>query len=301
MISNSGKDERGKYSGGVAGDQGGEWTIRTWYNRPWNCVLRHPDANVRAKIAELSRKAALNNKIGYDQGQRNTYWTQLQKVGYDPSKITVACEADCSAGVIANVKAVGYLLGINALKSVNATYTGNMRAGFKNAGFTVLTASKYLTSDAYLLPGDILLNDSAHTAVNLDKGSKASATSTPTTSNTKLTVDGYWGIATTRRLQVIFGTTVDGIISNQWACYKYKNPGLDSVTFDWRNKPNGSGSQLIKAMQKWAGMKASDCDGEIGDNTIKAFQRKLGTTVDGYVSAPSNMVKALQRWANAQK
>ena len=81
----------------------------------------------------------------------------------------------------------------------------------------------------------------------------------------------------------------------------YKNPGLESESFEWHNKPNGKGSQLIRAMQKWAGMAASECDGEIGDNTIKAIQKKLGTTADGYVSAPSSMVKALQRWANAQK
>ena len=173
MISNSGKDEKGKYNGGVAGDQGGEWNIINWYNRPWNCILRHPDEKVRKKLAELARKSALNNMIGYDQYQRNTFWTQLQMVNYDPAKIKTACEADCSAGVIAIVKAVGYLFGLSALQNVNATYTGNMRAGFKAAGFEVLTASKYLGSDAYLLPGDILLNDAAHTAINLDKGSKA--------------------------------------------------------------------------------------------------------------------------------
>lgn len=171
MISNSGKDENGNTHGGKAGDQGGEWTIRSWYNRPWNCILRHPDAKVRAKIAELGEKAANNNKIGYDQWQRNTYWEQLKKAGYDPSKITTACEADCSAGVIANVKAVGHLLNIDKLKKLDATYTGNMRTGFKKAGFSVLTASKYLTSDKYLLRGDILLNDKYHTATNLTNGS----------------------------------------------------------------------------------------------------------------------------------
>jgi len=46
---------------------------------------------VRLKIAELGIKAALNNKIGYDQNQRGTYWTQLKKANYDPSKITTAC------------------------------------------------------------------------------------------------------------------------------------------------------------------------------------------------------------------
>lgn len=44
MISNCGHDERGKYSGGKAGDQTGtEWQVINWYNRPWKCVLRHPD------------------------------------------------------------------------------------------------------------------------------------------------------------------------------------------------------------------------------------------------------------------
>ena len=93
-----------------------------------------------------------------------TYWTQLQKAGYRPSKITTACEADCSAGVIANTRAAGYLLNISKLKDLKASYTGDMRTGYKNAGFEVLTDSKYTTSTAYLLPGDILLNE--HSIVN---------------------------------------------------------------------------------------------------------------------------------------
>lgn len=71
---------------------------------------------VRAKIAELAVKAAKNDLVGYDQSQRDTYWQHLKASNYDPSQITVACEADCSAGVIANVRAVGYLLDIDALK-----------------------------------------------------------------------------------------------------------------------------------------------------------------------------------------
>ena len=191
MISNCGHDENNKYSGGAAGDQTGtEWTIINWYNRPWKCVLRHPDANVRAKIAELSKAAANNDKIGYDQSQRGTFWTQLQKASYNPAKITTACEADCSSGVSSIVKAVGYLLNIALLKNVSASLTtSGMRAAFKNAGFTALTDSKYLTSDVYLLDGDILLNDGAHTATNLTKGSKASgetATTTSASSNVKV-------------------------------------------------------------------------------------------------------------------
>lgn len=184
MISNSGCDERGTYYGGVAGDQTGtEWQIRSWYSRPWNCVLRHPDAKVRATICRLAKDAANNNRIGYDQYQRTTFWEELQKVGYEPSKIKNNCESDCSAGVAAIVKATGYLLNMTALKNVSKDiYTGNERSGLKAAGFTVLTDSKYLTSDAYLLEGDILLNDSCHTAINVSNGYKAGASSSSSSS-----------------------------------------------------------------------------------------------------------------------
>lgn len=114
-----------------------------------------------------------------------------------------------------------------------------------------------------------------------------------------LEVDGLWGSGTTKRLQQIFGTTVDGVVSNQWAKYKGDNPGLRNG-WDWKDRPNGRGSNLIKTMQKWAGMSEDERDGEIGPKTIKAFQRKLGTTADGRVSKPSQMVKALQRWVNEQ-
>lgn len=171
-ISNSGKDENGNYTNGVAGDQTGhEWELKAWYNRPWTVVLRYPDQNVALKIAELSIAAALNNKIGYDQYQRTTYWTQLSKVGYDPSKITVACEEDCTAGVSANVRAAGYLCGIKALQNVPICSSRNMRSEFVAAGFKALTDSKYLTSAKYLLPGDILLYVNHHAAANVTIGS----------------------------------------------------------------------------------------------------------------------------------
>ena len=175
-ISNCGHDERNKYSGGKAGDQTGtEWQVINWYNRPWKCVLRHPDAKVRKMIADMAKAAAKNNLVGYDQSQRYTFWEHLKASNYKPENITVACEADCSSGVAAVVKGAGYRLGIQKLKNVSIyLYTGNMRAGLKAAGFEVLTASKYLTSDAYLLEGDIILNDSAHVATNLTNGSKIS-------------------------------------------------------------------------------------------------------------------------------
>ena len=179
-ISNSGSDENGNYKGGQAGDQTGkEWQLKAWYNRPWTVVLRYPDQNVALKIAELGIAAALNNKIGYDQSQRTSYWTQLKAVGYDPSKITVACEEDCTAGVSSNVRACGYIFGIKALQDIPICSSRNMRTQFTKAGFTALTASKYLTSGKYLLPGDILLYENHHAATNITCGTSVRSSWNP--------------------------------------------------------------------------------------------------------------------------
>lgn len=182
LISNSGHDEHNAYSGGTPGDQTGtEWSLIPWYNRPWQCVLRHPDPAVRKKLSELATKAAKNDLVGYCQKHRGTYWDHLKASNYDPAKITIACEADCSSGVTANVKAVGYLLGIEKLKNVSITSTYYMRSILKNAGFQVLTDSKYLTGPDYLLAGDILLNDGHHTATNVQDGDKSGGSGSAST------------------------------------------------------------------------------------------------------------------------
>lgn len=173
-IANCGIDERGRASGGKAGDQNGrEWRVRSWYYYPWKMVIRHPDSKVRAKIAALAKAGALNNHIGYDQSQRGTFWVQLQKAKYNPAKIKVKCEADCSASTAAIVKATGHILGKSALKNVPSTCTtSNLESALRKAGFKVLKQTKYTKSQNYLLPGDILLCPGHHVAINLTTGSK---------------------------------------------------------------------------------------------------------------------------------
>ena len=103
-----------------------------------------------------------------------TFWNQLQASGYDPAAIRVPCEADCSSSTMAIVKAVGYRLGNGRLQSVNASLaTNSMRGALRNVGFDVLTDNMYVKSDACLLAGDILLNDSAHAAINVTDGAHA--------------------------------------------------------------------------------------------------------------------------------
>ena len=121
-------------------------------------------------------------------------------------------------------------------------------------------------------------------------------TATPQNDAKKQTiaVDGVWGSELTLRLQEIFGTPKDGRISNQPTSNRKYCAGITVV--EWSSKLSG-GSALIKKMQEWAGTTA---DGYIGPQTIRALQRKLGTPVDGVISYPSAMVKALQEWCNRQ-
>lgn len=187
-VSNAGKGENG-WRNQKAGDQTGtEWYIRSWYSYPWDVVIRPKDSKIAEMLADLCEKAAKNNKIGYDMNDRMTYWTQLQKVGYKPEKITVACEADCSSGIFANLWAIGALLNIadlksNSLKAKSGEYntTLYMERIFKRTNhFEYLSESKYLTSDKYLKRGDILLNRKNHVCTNLTNGS-AVAPSKPVT------------------------------------------------------------------------------------------------------------------------
>ena len=109
-----------------------------------------------------------------------------------------------------------------------------------------------------------------------------------------ISVDGVWGPELTRRLQEIFGTPQDGIISNQLTENREYCAGITAA--EWSNHPSG-GSALIRKLQEWAGTTA---DGYIGPQTIRAMQCKFGTPVDGVISNPSAMVRALQEWCNRQ-
>lgn len=172
MISNNGHDENGNIRGGKPGDQTGEeWEIRSWYQRGWNCVLRHPDAQVRETMAQLAEKSAKNELIGYNQDDRYTYWQHLEASAYDPAKISIACDADCSSGIAAMAKAAGYLLNDSRLKEISIFLdTSSIREAFLAVGFQVLTDEKYLTSDAYLLRGDLPLYEGHHICTNLTDG-----------------------------------------------------------------------------------------------------------------------------------
>ncbi len=112
-----------------------------------------------------------------------------------------------------------------------------------------------------------------------------------------LVTDGLWSVQTTRRLQQIFKTTVDGKVSQQAAEWQRPNPGITG-SFEWVTNPKTGGSDLIRAMQIKFGVEA---DGFIGPNTIAAMQKWFGMEPDGCLWYPSSTIRALQTWCNEQK
>ena len=123
-------------------------------------------------------------------------------------------------------------------------------------------------------------------------GSVTTSAAAPATSTASAGVDGYWGTVTTTKLQRLYGTTVDGVVSSQ---YNWHNAGL---TGGWQFVGKPVGSLLIASIQRALGVKA---DGILGPDTIKAMQRKAGTPVDGKISEQSQLVMYMQRCVNAGK
>ena len=61
-------DENKKISGGKAGDQNGkEVFIRSWYNKPWDMVLRYKDETVAQKATNIAMQIASAAPVAIDE------------------------------------------------------------------------------------------------------------------------------------------------------------------------------------------------------------------------------------------
>ena len=99
IIGSARHDEYGKYANGRAGDQDGtEVSTQNFYlhSKGWY-VIRPNSLEKAQKIAYAMNAACNNNHIGYDQNQRNSLYSASKAVSYDPARVNVDTETDCSA------------------------------------------------------------------------------------------------------------------------------------------------------------------------------------------------------------
>lgn len=209
-------DERGKAKNGKSGDQTGkEVCIRSWYNKPWDYVLRCPDRNKAKEAVKVMIELANSNLVGYDQNQRNTLYLKLKLFNFDPKAYKmcgVKTETDCSAFIYACWCCADERL----RRDGNAPTTSTMKDVFSKKGFKVLTDKKYTSSPDYLLEGDILVKAGSHTVMVLDNGSKASKSSN-TKINEQKSVSGYKAKITADILNIRSGA---GATYNKVGTYK---------------------------------------------------------------------------------
>ena len=294
LVSNSGGDQNGGIRGGKAGDQTGrQWRITSWYDFGQNYVIRFKDRQIANTFATVSIYAAENNKVGYDQNQRTTYAVQLEKAGWDPRKIKTACEDDCSAGVLANIKAALILTGHKKqAEKINIHgYTGNLVLIIRNCGIEVqiFTSAAYCRSNQYQLPGDINNNSSRHVNVNLGVGSKMK---TSDVTGKKEVIKKVTKDKCVKQLQTALNNSYGTKLKVDGKCLEKTQKVIDKHYLYYR--PRTFQNPHVRWLQqrfRQLGYNI-DVDSSYGPQTeriVKQFQKKYNLEVDGYAGIKTHL------------
>lgn len=173
-------DENGNLKNGKAGDQTRkEVSTQAYYThkKGWYVLRAKSVAHANA-LATAMKQACDNNKIGYDQNERNGVITQLKKYG-SLDKIATATECDCSSLVRACIiQATG--------KDVGNITTANEASVLEASG--LFEAKKSVNGEGMLYNGDILVTKTkGHTVIVVS----GRARSTVATSNTSTATKSY--------------------------------------------------------------------------------------------------------------
>lgn len=232
--------------------------------------------------------------------ERMRYWCDEANLGYDQWQrwdIRVGGECDCSSLVIFCLREAGFETG-------GVTYTGNMRANLTARGF------KVVTPNGHPLPGDILLNDENHVAVCTGNGILSQASRGEAGSrvhggragdqdgyetNTRAYYDYPWDCylryagntkaqtqATTagKGLDELAQMVIEGKFGTGQARRDLLGDKYDAV--------QGRVNQILAA-----GTEAScnggmvKVDGDVGPQTVFAWQTQMGTEPDGVITGQS--------------
>lgn len=162
VIGHASINENGTVNYGALGDNNTkEICFRDfyWHNKGWVC-LRAKSSEVSDKIAHAMEMIVKNDCFGYGQNRRNTGITQSQVHNYNPSKVTVMCELDCSSAV--------RLCCLFAGIKVNNFTTANQKSKLLSTGYF---KEVQFTDEEELQRGDILVTATkGHTVVVITNG-----------------------------------------------------------------------------------------------------------------------------------
>lgn len=117
---------------------------------------------------------------------------------------------DCSSFVISAWEYAGV-----PVKRAGASYTGNMRGAFLSCGFVDVTRQVNLSNGSGLQPGDVLLNDAAHTCLAVGGGKVANCRTDEghpqagDQSGNEIRIQSYWNFPWNCVLRYKGGKTVN--------------------------------------------------------------------------------------------
>lgn len=173
--------ERNTINGKRGDSTGSEVTIRSWYDKGWNLCLRPKSAELAENSAKACEEGCANDNIGYGEADRNSAYESYKKTG-KVSKIDKSNVDDSSfmtlCAIAGGCKKLEY--------KGNAPSNSSIRKVFLATGeYEVLTDKKFLTTDKYLMRGDIIVNEGKHTVMILNNGA---ATTGSVISNGNLTI-----------------------------------------------------------------------------------------------------------------
>lgn len=263
-IGSARSDERGKITGGKAGDQknGNEVSIQNWYKhskgwRVFRCVI----PEMRPLIAKFMQEACDNNNIGYDQYQRTgsgSLRDLLAKFSYKIKSVSAKCETDCSALVADCITCA--LRAIGRTDKIPNFNTSSLPATLlKTKLFVEMTGTKYTDGSSYLMAGDILCTKKkGHTVIVLNDGTKASSTTSSTSTVKKYKLG-------------------DRILKNgmSGADVKELQNGLTKLGFKLGEVDGKFGDKTEKAVKEFQLVYKLAVDGHVGPKTISAMNNAL--------------------------
>lgn len=177
----AGHDERNLYSGGIAGDQTTkEVGIVSWFNYPWDMVLRPKNSLLAITFPNMAELIAALPQVGYDQSERMTLWAECDRIKFNPTRINEIgfCECDCSSFLAVCLRFVGVEIPKNS-------YTGSIENNLLATGYFEKLTGTICENPEELKRGDILLNTLHHVAIAIDTGKE-----------TERKKDDFYGIVT---------------------------------------------------------------------------------------------------------
>lgn len=227
-------DERGKISGGKAGDSTGkEVCTRSYYVHPkgWY-VLRARDSQVAKKIGKCMQDACNNNCIGYNQAKRLSLYNAVENNGFkcDLNNLKTKVETDCSALVRVCCAYAGIKLSDFNTATLKSVLLGSgkfievkLAKGDLKVGDILVTKTKGHTVIVVKAEGDGTVNIELDVLNKGDKGNQVKTLQRLLFSMGYYSgvVDGVFGSKTNvavRSYQKAKGLTVDGVVGkNTWS------------------------------------------------------------------------------------